>query len=111
MRLSRILVGWGGNSVSKKELAAIRLRENRGKGKFVENFVRGRYAILGKASERTGRGSDFKVTEFNPLTGKKEIWYEEVKSGNAKESPLQKKTRRKKGKKYVLTRISGDLIW
>ena len=40
MRLSRILAGWGGNSVSKKELAAIRLRENRGKGKFAENFVR-----------------------------------------------------------------------
>jgi len=49
----------------------------------------------GWSSKRTGRGSDFRQTRKSILTGKKESRFVEVKTGKAKLSRLQKKTKPK----------------
>ncbi|MDG7015826.1 MAG: hypothetical protein JRM82_00440 [Nitrososphaerota archaeon] len=61
--------------------------------------------------ERTGRGSDY-------IRRKRDLWtgrvvrteHVEVKSGHAKLSPLQQKTRKKKRSNYVVKR-RDPLVW
>ena len=57
------------------------------------------YDVLSLSSydvERTGKGHDYKRVQRNIITGSKKTEYIEVKSGDAKLSPLQKKTKKKK---------------
>ena len=63
--------------------------------------------MLGYNVERTGKGHDFKASKTNWLTGKKESVYVEVKTGNSKLSPLQKKKRRQFGDRYVEERTGA----
>ena len=78
---------------SKKEV----IRDNKAKGKRAEEQVKTEYEMNGWNMERTDRGHDYKATKRNWLTGKKETKYVEVKSGNAKLSPLQKKKKKQMG--------------
>ena len=84
------------------------MRDNKARGDEGERLVKSRYQITGHSVERTGRGSDFKVSRENWLTGKKDTRLVEVKTGNAKLSPLQKKRRRSWGKRYVVERVPNS---
>lgn len=72
------------------------LDNNKFKGKWAEESFKTEMQVKGYDVERTGHGSDYKARKRNLLTGKvgKEKHYE-VKSGNAKLSPLQRKKKRK----------------
>ena len=91
------LFDFGFKPPTKKQRKRRTLEENKRKGRAAEDQVEMRYRIQGYDTERTGRGSDLKATKRDILTGRvidrKEI---EVKSGNAKLSSLQKKTKKKK---------------
>lgn len=88
---------------SKKEEMRERIAENRRKGRAAEEEFRLKCALQGKEVERTGRGSDFRVRTRNPLTGKvTRSELVEIKSGNAKLSELQRKTKRKKSNYRVV---------
>ena len=81
------------------------IRDNAAKGADGERRTKARYEMAGYKVERTGRGSDFKVSRSNWLTGTKETKLVEVKTGDAKLSPLQKKRKRSWGKQYVEERV------
>ncbi len=81
---------------TKKQLARERLDRIRRKGKAGEDQIAMRYALSGYEVERTGRGSDFRVRRRNLFTGRVvESKLIEIKTGRAKLSKLQKKTKRK----------------
>jgi hypothetical protein len=81
-----------------------RLKKNKKNGLVAERFFKLESAMNGYKVKRTGRGSDFKTKKSKLLSSKKESWnLIEVKSGNSKLSPLQKKTK-KKEKKYKVKR-------
>ncbi len=71
--------------------------ENQRKGKAAERqFVALQRYWHGNKIERTGHGSDYRVTETDRWTGKKKTYLYEVKSGKkGKLSPLQEKTKKK----------------
>ena len=81
---------------TKKQLARERLDDIRRKGKAGEDQVVFEYTLSGHEFERTGRGSDYRVRKRDIFTGRvtssKLI---EVKTGKAKLSKLQKKTKKK----------------
>lgn len=56
---------------------------------------------------RTGRGSDCRAERWNPLTGRNEVRYYEIKAGkHARLSKLQRQTRSRMGaKKYRVHRV------
>jgi len=85
------------------------IRDNVRKGRAAEENVRTRYEMDGYKVKRTGIGHDFKVSKTNIFTGKKTTKYIEVKSGKAKLSRLQKRTKRK-SKNYVVER-DEPLFW
>ncbi len=85
-------------------------RENQEQGRRGERQIREKYEFSGHEVERTGRGHDFKVSKTNWLTGKKEIKYVEVKTGNSRQSPLQKKKMRRLGERYVVERVGTGLF-
>jgi hypothetical protein len=78
------------------------LERNKAIGQVGEFYAGARHAF--DKPERTGRGHDLKVKTFNPKTWKEETKYIEVKTGNAKLSPLQKKEKKKKGSRYKVER-------
>ena len=78
------------------------IRDNQDQGKRGEERVKTQRELQGWKMTRTGKGHDYKATRTNHLTGKKEAEYVEVKTGNAKLSPLQKKKKRQYGNKYVV---------
>ena len=81
---------------SKKKLAGERLDNIRRKGRAGEDEVALRYTLNGYEVERTGRGSDFRVKRRDLLTGRVvESKLVEVKTGKAKLSKLQRKTKKK----------------
>ena len=80
------------------------VRDNAAKGEAGERRVMERYKAAGWKIERTGHGHDFKATRNDGLASKTR--YVEVKTGNAKLSPLQKRKKRRLGKKYVVE--NGD---
>ena len=82
--------------------------DNAARGAEAERLVKARRELAGGTVEHTGRGSDYKVTRRNWFTGKKETTLVEVKTGNAKLSPLQKKRKRSWGKQYVVERLPGS---
>ena len=85
-------------------------RENQEQGKRGERQIKEDYELSGKKVERTGRGHDFKVTTTDWLTGKKKTEYVEVKTGNSKVSPLQKKKMKQFGDRYVVKRLGSGLF-
>jgi len=87
-----------------EDIDEIPLRKNYNKGKAGEKKVKLRYELEGYWVERTGRGSDFRVERRNYLTGCKESKLVEVKTGNARLSPLQRKTKRKH-RNYVVETV------
>jgi hypothetical protein len=83
---------------SKKQRKKEVLEENVHKGRAAEEQFVWQQRMMGNEVERTGRGSDFRVRERNPLTGRVEKTYlREIKSSDtAPTSPLQRKKRTKK---------------
>lgn len=71
----------------------------------MQRQIKEKYKMLGKKVERTSRGHDFKITTTDWLTGKKKSEYVEVKSGNSKESALQKKKKKQFGNRYIVERV------
>jgi hypothetical protein len=93
-----------GKKKSKKQLKRETLAENRAKGRAAEKqFVFGQ-ELWGNKVVRTGRGSDYRVTERNIWTGKVSSHLVEVKSGTGKLSDLQSKTKQK-NRRYKIKRI------
>lgn len=80
-------------------------RENQEQGKAGEKRIKEEYEFSGYKVKRTGKGHDLKAEKKDWFTGKKETKYIEVKTGNSKLSPLQKKKRGYLGKKYVVERL------
>lgn len=82
---------------TKKQKKRDVIADNRRKGKAAEDLVKLKYTIRGYEVNRTGRGSDYRVTKRDLLTGRvTDNKLVEVKSGKAKLSKLQKKTKKKK---------------
>lgn len=94
------------NTFQRSKRAVI--RDNAAKGKRAERAVRSEYEMAGYKTKQTGKGHDFKATRRNGLTGKKDTKYVEVKTGNAKLSPLQKKKKGQLGHKYVVERRGSN---
>lgn len=84
-----------GEKISKKEIAQQRLLENKNTGRRGEETAMIQHDLRGEDLERTGRGSDFRVTRRNLFGEIKERYLEEVKTGKSKTSKLQNETRKK----------------
>jgi hypothetical protein len=81
---------------TRKQRQRATIRENQRRGRAAEEQAMMRDRMRGWEVERTGRGHDYRRRLRDPWTNKvtrSEVV--EVKSGNAKLSPLQKKTKRK----------------
>ncbi|MCZ7381640.1 MAG: hypothetical protein O8C64_08780 [Candidatus Methanoperedens sp.] len=77
------------------------LNKNQMIGNFAESLYTVDAAASMKETRRTGIGSDYEERTVNPLTGKKGRWRKvEIKSGGAKLSKLQKKTKNLKVIRY-----------
>ncbi|QQG39083.1 MAG: hypothetical protein HYS32_01330 [Candidatus Woesearchaeota archaeon] len=94
---------WTGKKIPKKRIKKEVIAENRRKGQAAEDAYKMRAQLEGYEVERTGRGHDFRVRKRNLLTGR--VTYSgvrEIKSGNAKLSKLQQKTKKKKSNYKVV---------
>lgn len=90
---------------TKKEKKRATIRENQRWGRAAEEQAMMRDNFQGYETERTGKGHDYVRRKRDLLTGRiKKTEYVEVKSGNAKLSPLQKKTKKKKKGSYKTVR-------
>ena len=89
---------------SKKQ----QIRDNAEQGRQGEEQVKSRYEWAGYKVKRTGRGHDYRATRRNWLNGKKETKYIEVKTGDAKLSPLQRKKKKQYGSKYKVERVDTN---
>lgn len=77
------------------------LNVNKVRGRMAENVFAGIQGMGGNTVTRTGKGHDYKVTHRHPITGEYEgTTYHEIKTGNAKLSKLQKKTKKKMGTRF-----------
>lgn len=91
-------------SRSKKQKKRDVIENNRRKGAAAEDWAMFDDRLAGHEVERTGRGSDYIRRKRDLLTGRVvKTEYVEVKSGKAKLSPLQSKTKKKKSN-YVVKR-------
>ena len=98
-----------GRKISKKQIKREVIDENRRRGKAAEDSYVMKARLSGYEVERTGRGHDFRVRKRDPFTGK--VTYSgvrEIKSGNAKLSKLQQKTKKKQSNYKV---IREDSWW
>jgi len=87
------------------------MANNRRKGRSAEYSAQMDHILNGEFVERTGRGSDYRVSRYDLLTGRRTHLYdEEVKSGRSPLSPLQRETQRRMGNKYRVRRYSDDEI-
>ena len=93
----------------KKEKKRKQLEENVAKGKIAEEMYEADAAMSGINYKRTGKGSDYEETHRDPLTGKKSKRLVEVKSDGAPLTKLQKKTKKRKSKNYVVKRYDTSL--
>jgi hypothetical protein len=92
-----------GNDIPEKQLKKEVIAENRRKGKAGEESFRLRAVINGREVERSPKGKDFIVRKKDIMTGKvTRTEHVEVKTGNAKLSELQKKTKKKKSNYRVV---------
>ncbi|MGI0055884.1 MAG: hypothetical protein ACREAK_00760 [Nitrosarchaeum sp.] len=90
---------------TKKQRKREVLAENRRKGKAGEDVVAMNYRMNGYEVEKTGRGHDLRVRQRDWLTGKViKSKVVEVKTGKAKLSKLQRKTRKKQSN-YKVERV------
>jgi hypothetical protein len=96
-----------GRKIPKKQIKREVIDENRRKGKAAEDSYVMQARLAGYEVERTGRGHDFRVRKRD-LTGK--VTYSgvrEIKSGNAKLSKLQKKTKKTQSNYKVIRQNPG----
>jgi hypothetical protein len=95
---------------SKKQKKREVLANNQARGKAAEQQFELTSALEGEEVVRTGRGSDYRVRKRDPWTGRvTSSKLVEVKSGKAKLSKLQRKTKKKKSN-YAVKRVD-PLIW
>ena len=99
-----IRTDFSGRKIPKKQIKKAVIEENRRKGKMGEQNYVMRAQLAGYDVERTGKGHDYKLYKTNIRTGKRTfIGYREIKTGNAKTSKLQNKTKAK-NKRYKVIR-------
>ncbi|VVB81628.1 Uncharacterised protein [uncultured archaeon] len=97
--------GFGFGPKSTKQIRRETVERNRQQGRAGEEQVKTQYALRGYEMERTGRGSDFRARKRDWLTGRvTESKLVEVKTGNAKTSKLQERTKRKQSN-YKVERV------
>ena len=90
---------------TKKQAKKETLRRNQSRGKAGEEQAMMRDRLSGYEVERTGKGHDYVRRKRNIMTGRvTKTEYVEVKTGNAKRSPLQEKTKKKKKGNYRTVR-------
>ena len=95
---------WGTKSKKQKKREVI--ADNRAKGKAAEEQYELMSTFEGKEVVRTGRGSDYRERKRDPWTGRvTSSRLVEVKSGKAKLSKLQRKTKKKKSN-YTVKRVN-----
>jgi hypothetical protein len=86
---------------TKKQRKRRKLGEARRKGRAGEEAYKFGAMLRGVEVERTGRGHDYVERRKDLLTGRvRSTKYVEVKTGRAKLSKLQKKTKKKKKGAY-----------
>ena len=96
-----------GRKISKKQIKREVIDENRRRGQAAEDAYVMKARLSGYEIERTGKGHDFRVRKRDPFTGK--VTYSgvrEIKSGNAKLSKLQQKTKKKQSNYKVIRESS-----
>jgi len=99
-----------GNKVPKKEIQRAVIDENRRKGRMGEENVKMKFQMRGYDVERSPRGKDFIARKRDIFTGRvTETKHIEVKTGKAKLSRLQEKTR-KNTSNYQVVR-DDPLFW
>jgi len=97
------------NKIIKKQEKKLRIKRNQLQGKLGEVDAKNELIVEGYEIKRKPHGRDFDVRKVNPITGKKGKTIKvEVKTGKAKLSPLQKKTK-KKNKRFKLFRSVWDV--
>jgi hypothetical protein len=90
---------------TEKQRKRRKLAEARRKGKAGEEIYKLKAQLFrGAKVERTGRGHDFKETTRDLWTGRVITKYKEVKTGNARLSKLQKRTKKKMKGAYEVVR-------
>lgn len=83
-----------GRKRSTKAIKRDVIAQNRRRGRDGEEVAKMQLAMQGYEVERTGRGSDFRARRRDVFTGRVvESKLVEVKTGNAKLSRLQRKTK------------------
>lgn len=85
---------------SKKVRKRRQLEENIRKGRSGERQAELELNLQGWNLRKTGRGSDYEGTRYNWVTGRTEKKHFEIKTGGARLSKLQKKTKKKKKGRY-----------
>lgn len=99
-----------GKKVSKKQIKREVISENRAKGRAGEDNFRTMAMMGGEEVERAPHGRDFIVRKRDPFTGRvTRTTHVEVKTGNAKLSKLQQKTKKKKSN-YKVSR-EKPMFW
>ena len=93
----------------KKEKKRKQLEENVAKGKIAEEMYEADATMSGIKYKRTGKGSDYEETHYDPLTGQKSKRLVEVKSDSAPLTKLQKKKKKRNSKNYVVKRYDTSL--
>ena len=96
-----------GKKISKRQIKREVIGKNRLRGKAAEDSYVMKARLSGYEVERTGKGHDFRVRKRDPFTGK--VTYSgvrEIKSGNAKLSELQQRTKKKQSN-YKVIRENG----
>jgi hypothetical protein len=100
-----------GRKLSKKAIKREVIAENRRRGKAAEDSYKVKAQLAGYEVERTGRGHDFIVRKRDFLTGR--VTYSglrEIKSGNAKLSRLQQKTKKRKSNYKVIRQDTYSIL-
>ena len=98
-----------GKKISKRQIKREVIEENRRRGKAAEDSYVMKARLSGYEVERTGKGHDFRVRKRDPFTRK--VTYSgvrEIKSGNAKLSKLQQKTKKKQSNYKV---VRENSLW
>ena len=89
---------------TKKQRDRERMARIRSQGRDAEDAFGARSEVLGTKAARTSKGSDYRVTDTDMLTGRRTSTLVEVKSGRSRLSKLQKKTQRKHKGHYEVVR-------
>lgn len=90
---------------TKKEKQREQIRQNRENGRSFEDTQDMYHQFAGRKIEKLRKGPDRRITEVNPLTGRKRTWYEEYKSSStAPLRPSQKRFQKKHPRKMKVIR-------